>query len=203
MDVLIGWPGGDWRATTTLAATIVAGYLALIWVTTVLWTYRDIRARSRDLLSQLIGVALVTALPLVGIPLYLVLRPSDTLQQAYDRQLEQEAILSDLHSVSACPDCRHPVQDEFMVCPYCRVSLKEPCADCGRLMTHAWRHCPYCGTSREPARSAARLEFEGVEPEQGQPDTEPAAGRGHPGPAPVTARPRQRPRGASEESAAP
>ena len=174
MDALIGWPGGDWLATLKLAAVIGGGYLSLIWVTTVLWTYRDIRSRSRDPISQAVGVAL-SLIPFVGMPLYLVVRPSENLQQVYARQLEQEAILSELHSVSACPNCRRPVQDEFMACPYCRTSLKEPCGHCGQLMTHAWQHCPYCATTREPARSAARLEFDEVdkvESEADRPETE-------------------------------
>ncbi len=160
---LIGWPGGDIQSTVTFVAAVAIVYFGLIWVTTILWAYRDIRSRSRDPLSQLVGVALVTALPLAGIPLYLVLRPTATLQQAYDRQLEQEAILSELHSVSACPNCRRPVQDDFQICPHCSTSLKEACRECSRLLTHAWRHCPYCATPRELARSAARLEFDAAE----------------------------------------
>lgn len=167
---LIGWPGGDLQSTLTIAAAIVLSYLALIWVTTILWAYRDIRGRSRDPLSQLVGVAIVVGLPLIGIPLYLVLRPTATLQQAYDRQLEQEAILSELHSISACPTCRRPVQGDFQVCPHCATSLKEACTQCGQLLTHAWRHCPYCATPKpatpkpatqtEPAREASRRDFD-------------------------------------------
>ena len=162
---LIGWPGGDLEATLTIAAAIVLSYLTLIWVTTILWAYRDIRGRSRDPLSQLVGVAIVVGLPLVGIPLYLVLRPTATLQQVYDRQLEQEAILSELHSISACPTCRRPVQGDFQVCPHCATSLKEACTQCGQLLTHAWRHCPFCATPKpatqqEPAREASRLDFD-------------------------------------------
>ena len=188
--LLIGWPGGDWQATATIVAALVIAYLALIWATTILWAYRDIRARSRDPFSQLVGVALVAALPLIGIPLYLVLRPSTTLQQAYDRQLEQEAILSELHSISACPDCRRPVQDDFMVCPYCRISLKESCVECGRLLTHAWRHCPYCATVRPAPRSASRLEFDTAESEPAPADADAP---------PPSVRPPRRP--ASEEPA--
>jgi multisubunit Na+/H+ antiporter MnhB subunit len=44
---LIGWPGGDLQSTFTIAAAIVLSYLALIWVTTILWAYRDIRGRDR------------------------------------------------------------------------------------------------------------------------------------------------------------
>ena len=204
MDVLVGWPGGDWQATAKMVAALVSVYLALVWVTVILWAFRDIRSRTRDPFSQLVGVGLVTALPFLGIPLYLVLRPSETLQHAYDRQLEQEAILSELHSISACPQCRRPVQDEFMACPHCRTSLKEPCAECGRLLTHAWRHCPFCATTREPASQAARLEFEGAQvdggdleaagPEETEPAAEVAAPARDEGDATPAAAPRQRPR---------
>ncbi len=202
MDVLIGWPGGDWQSTAAGAAWIVGGYLALIWVTTILWTYRDIRSRSRDPLSQLVGVAM-SLVPFAGLPLYFVVRPRETLQQAYDRQLEQEAILSELYSTSACPDCRRPVQDDFMACPYCQTSLKEPCADCGRLLAHAWRHCPYCGITRVLVRNASRLEFEGAEPGRGEWESaSPAAVQSEAEPEPASAQP-SRSRSASGESAAP
>jgi RNA polymerase subunit RPABC4/transcription elongation factor Spt4 len=164
---LIGWPGGDLESTLTMTAAIVIAYLSLIWVATILWAYRDIRGRSRDPLAILIGISLVVLLPLVGIPLYLVLRPTSTLLQAYDRQLEQEAILSELHSVSACPNCRRPVQDAFQVCPHCAISLKEPCRNCGQLLMHAWRHCPFCATAKEETRAASRLEFDAPEGETG------------------------------------
>jgi RNA polymerase subunit RPABC4/transcription elongation factor Spt4 len=202
VDVLIGWPGGDWQATAGGAAWIVGGYLALIWVTTILWTYRDIRSRSRDPLSQLVGVAM-SLVPFVGLPLYFVVRPRETLQHAYDRQLEQEAILSELYTASACPDCRRPVQDEFVACPYCQTSLKEACADCGRLLAHAWRHCPYCGVTRESARSAARLEFSRADAGNGELESAPpAVAQSDTGPEPASARPPRR-RSASGESAAP
>lgn len=202
MNVLIGWPGGDWQSTAAGAAWIVSGYLALIWVTTILWAYRDIRSRSRDPFSQIVAVAM-SLVPFAGLPLYFVVRPRETLQQAYDRQLEQEAILSELYSASACPNCRRPVQDEFMACPYCQTSLKEPCADCGRLMAHAWRHCPYCGVTREPARDATRLEFEDAERGSGEWESAPApAVQSEAETAQASAQPSRR-RSASSESAAP
>ena len=195
MDVLIGWPGGDWQTTLQLVVVLLLGYY---WLIAIPWAYRDIRSRTHDPLSQLIGVALVVALPLLGIPLYLVLRPSETLQQLHDRQIEQEAILSELYSVSACPSCRRPVQDDFMACPYCRAVLKEPCASCSRLLMRAWRHCPYCATSRAPVRAAGRRgdrddsDFDAYD-ERDDLDTELAPG----------ARRRQQRSGASGESAAP
>jgi hypothetical protein len=153
VDILIGWPGGDVESTLRLSGFLGGSYFALIWVASALWVYRDIRSRTRDVVSQLTATAIAVALPILGLPLYLVLRPKHTLQESYERQLEQEAMLSELHAVSACPQCRRPVQDDFMVCAHCRTQLREPCGSCGRLLQHAWRNCPYCATPRpRPAR---------------------------------------------------
>lgn len=148
MDIGIGWPGGDIESTIRLAVLIVGSYVALIWVVSVLWVYRDIRARTRDIITHLTAVAIALGLPLLGLPLYFVLRPRQTLEEVYGRQLEQEAMLSELHAVSACPQCRRPVQDDFMICAHCRTQLRVSCDTCGRLLQYAWRNCPYCATPR-------------------------------------------------------
>ena len=163
MDLPFGWPGGDWQTTAKLIGFILGSYLFLIWVATILWAYRDIRGRTRDIASQAIGMSMILALPLVGVPIYLVARPRETLREAYDRQLEQEAILSELHSVPTCPQCRRPVDQDWAVCAFCSHELKQPCASCNRLLLNAWRHCPYCtaprphaaGMAGTPARASA------------------------------------------------
>ena len=161
MDVLIGWPGGDWQSTARIAGALVGSYFALLWVASILWAYRDIRGRTRDPVSHIVAVGIVGSLPLVGLPIYLALRPDETLQAVYDRQLEQEAILSELHSVSACPSCRRPVQDDFMVCPHCRTVLKDACHSCNQLMLRAWKFCPFCSTARETPQPSAQIAIAG------------------------------------------
>jgi len=155
VDLLISWPGGDWQATARLAATLVIGYLALIWLATVIWTYRDISSRTRDPISQAVSVSIVVVLPLIGLPIYMALRPPETLQHAYDREIEQEAILADIQTMSACPSCRRPAEADFRVCAYCGTNLKEPCPRCNQLMLHAWRYCPHCATPRAMASAPA------------------------------------------------
>jgi hypothetical protein len=99
LDALIGWPGGDWQSTARLAGTLVGGYLIVLWATSVLWVYRDIRSRTRDPVSQLTAVAIATVFPLVSLPVYAALRPPETLQDAYLRLLEREVLLSELGSI--------------------------------------------------------------------------------------------------------
>jgi hypothetical protein len=96
LDVLIGWPGGDWQATAQLAATLVGGYMFILWASSVLWVFRDIRQRTRDPVSQLTAVVISIVFPFVSLPIYAALRPSETLHDAYLRLLEREVLLYEL-----------------------------------------------------------------------------------------------------------
>ena len=152
MDVLLGWPGGSWEATATLFGFLIVVYLLIMWVASIMWVHRDIRSRTTDATMQLISTAIAVVFPVIGMPIYLILRPADTLTTAYDRQLEQEALLSELQSVSACPNCRRPVQDDFTVCAFCATAVKQGCGRCGRQLRLTWRVCPYCA---DPTHAAA------------------------------------------------
>ena len=164
MDVLLSWPGGGWQSTAQLFGALIFAYLLIIWLASVLWVFRDIRSRTTDPTSHWISIAIAVVFPLVGLPIYLILRPSDTLTAAYDRQLEQQALLSELQTVSACPNCRRPVQDEFAVCAFCATPVKQGCSRCGRQLRLSWRFCPYCATPRTTPQAEARYAAEDAAP---------------------------------------
>ncbi len=139
---------GDIAGTLQLVGTLGGLYLLLLWAASVLWALRDIRTRTLDPVARSIGIAVVALMPLLGIALYLIVRPSMTLDEAYEHELEREAIRSELHVLAPCPTCRRPVERDFVVCPYCRTVVREECATCRKLLASDWRHCPYCGASR-------------------------------------------------------
>lgn len=147
---LVSWPGGDWQATATIAGTLLGAYLAVIWLTLIFWTYRDIRQRSRDPILQTVAVLLVLLFFLPGHWVYLIVRPRYTLTELYERSLEEEALLQDLEDTKACPTCKRRVQDEFLICPSCRTQLKEPCRSCAKPLSYAWVACPFCGLEKPP-----------------------------------------------------
>ena len=129
--------------------SVVGGMVfALFWISLATWTYRDIRDRSRDLAMQVLSVFLVMAFFLIGLMLYLILRPRETLDEAYARSLEEEALLREMGEESTCPSCRRFVEKEFLYCPYCQTQLRELCGHCGRSLSSSWIACPNCGTSR-------------------------------------------------------
>lgn len=145
----------DITGALKLVGTLVSLYAAVLWVASVLWVYRDVRARSDDPTTQAIGVALVALIPLFGIAVYLIVRPRETILDAYERELEREALRFELHSVTPCPNCRRPVETDFILCAYCRTPVREACSRCSRLLMTDWPHCPYCGTSKPTRQMAA------------------------------------------------
>jgi uncharacterized paraquat-inducible protein A len=121
-------------------------YLLALYFASIVWAYRDITARTRDVFSIALGLALVVLVPFAGLVLYLVLRPRETLSEAYERSLEEEYLLQDIEDTEICPACKRRVSPEFLYCPHCRTKLRDECENCGRPVSVRWAACPYCGT---------------------------------------------------------
>jgi RNA polymerase subunit RPABC4/transcription elongation factor Spt4 len=128
-------------------ATIWGGaFLAALWLSLILWTYRDIRARARDLLARILSVVLVAVFFIPGLVVYLILRPPQTLEEEYQQTLEEEALLQAVEDNPLCPGCSRRIRESWMVCPNCQTKLKKNCHQCSKLMDLPWNICPFCGT---------------------------------------------------------
>ena len=134
----------------TILSTICGGLTVALLGGMAIWTFRDIRARSRDVLAQILATLLVIALPIVGLVVYLMLRPRETLADAYERSLEQEALLQAIEEPEICPGCGQRVRGDYLYCPSCHTRLKQACPECGRPLHMRWSLCPYCGASVAP-----------------------------------------------------
>ena len=121
-------------------------FLAALWLSLVIWTYRDVRRRARDPLARILAMLVVAVLFLPGIVIYLILRPPRTLEEEYQHTLEEEALLQAIEESSLCPGCGRRIKDNWLVCPNCHTKLKKSCHQCGKLMDLPWNLCPFCGT---------------------------------------------------------
>ncbi|MBA2247015.1 MAG: zinc ribbon domain-containing protein [Chloroflexia bacterium] len=121
-------------------------YLIALWFALAVWTFRDIETRSRSVITQVFSTLLVVLFWIPGLLLYRLLRPSETLDEAYQRSLEEEYLIQDLEELPLCPSCNHFVEDDFQICPNCNTQLREACTSCERLIDLRWEICPYCGT---------------------------------------------------------
>lgn len=124
-------------------------YLVATWFVLIVWTFRDIESRSKNVVTQVFSTLLSVFFWVPGVLLYMILRPKETLDEAYQRSLEEEYLLQDLQELPLCPNCSHFVHDDWQLCPHCNTQHKEPCHSCGKLVDLRWDICPYCGEEQE------------------------------------------------------
>ena len=162
------------------AMFVLGSYFFALYLGLIVWAFRDIHARSRDVLAQIMATLLVALFTIPGLVVYLLLRPQTTLAEQYERSLTEEAILQDLEERRLCPGCQRRVEPDFIVCPNCHYQLRLRCVGCGRLLNPSWDVCPYCGLfldqemlreeglgdAEEEAAEIAALEALVAEPEE-------------------------------------
>ena len=139
-----------------ILAGLVGGLWAfLLWLSIIVWIYRDVRDRTRDLALQVIAMFMALmffpGFNVPGLALYLMLRPRETLDEAYARSLEEEALLREIGDEAVCPSCRRFVERGWRVCAFCQTQLKDTCTGCDQLLSFNWVVCPYCGGQAKDA----------------------------------------------------
>lgn len=135
----------------TILFAVMGAITAAFWLSLVIWAFRDMRLRSRDPFAQILAALLVAALPFVGIVIYLILRPPETLAERYERSLEEEALLQEIEERPACPKCSRQVDNAWVLCPHCHTQLQKQCPHCLHTLELGWTRCPYC-TAAQPAQ---------------------------------------------------
>jgi RNA polymerase subunit RPABC4/transcription elongation factor Spt4 len=136
---------------------LAGAYLLALWFALAIWTYRDITARTTNAVVQVLSTLLAVLFFAPGAIIYLILRPRETLDEAFQRSIEEEYLVQDLEEYPLCPSCRRAVRDDFVYCPHCHVELRGACENCRRLIDLRWEICAYCGADQQLARPAEQL----------------------------------------------
>ena len=133
---------GTWLVIRNLAIFFVA----VFWLASVYWVYKDARRRVGD--PWLVAMATLLGLvPFIGPLVYLFFRPPEYLEDVRERELEIQAIEQRLGRGEAqCPVCRAAIEPEFLICPVCTTKLKQACVSCKAPLEPLWQVCPYCET---------------------------------------------------------
>ena len=141
----------------TIAVAVFAALLAALWLSLIIWSFRDMRRRTRDPFAQILAALVVAALPIFGLIIYMILRPPETLSEAYERALEEEALLQEIEERPSCPGCSRIVQSDWVVCPHCHTYLKKGCPNCERPIELHWAICPYCAAPQQEAEETEAI----------------------------------------------
>jgi RNA polymerase subunit RPABC4/transcription elongation factor Spt4 len=133
-----------------VAIRAVALYVILVWLGAAFWAFRDAGRRTHNLFAPYAaGALIILASPLFfpfALVLYAIVRPGETLVEAWERRMAEEAAAE---AVPLCAGCGRRTDPDWLACPSCGQRLHRRCAACGRLMGLEWNLCAWCGS--EPA----------------------------------------------------
>jgi hypothetical protein len=136
-----------------VARNLVVFLAVVFWLGLAFWVHRDARRRIDDPFLVLLATLLGLAPPYIGPVVYLLFRPSETLDDVRSRRVELQALEQQLaRSQPACPVCNTTVDPEYIACPVCTTMLRQPCARCNAPLEPLWQMCPYCATPVEPSQ---------------------------------------------------
>ena len=145
----------NWLHATNIIDLLVKGaffYFALFWFALLVWVTRDVINRTNNVAFQVLVILLNTFLPIFGLVIYLLIRPSRTLLEKYYDDLEYKALSIE----KFCPKCSVAVGEDFAYCPECATSLKTACNHCSKESFLSFKNCPYCGKNKKTKKASAK-----------------------------------------------
>jgi RNA polymerase subunit RPABC4/transcription elongation factor Spt4 len=128
-------------------------YLVILWLASSYWAFRDMQQRSDNVLLPYLaaaGIILFTPVFFIfAVWIYKIIRPHDKVGEVWERNLAEEALLNEVESIHHCPGCERRIDDEWIICPFCRTRLNRVCPNCSRLVGMDWSLCAWCGKDFE------------------------------------------------------
>ncbi len=127
--------------------TIVLGYFALLWLAIIIWVTKDALQRSDSIIFQAFSILLSITVPILGVLLYLIIRPGKTRMERYYEELERNMLEEGENPCeqNTCHKCLTPADKEYSFCPNCGEGLKRNCIKCKKSFPNVWSICPFCG----------------------------------------------------------
>ena len=110
------------------------------------------------LLHYLFAGALLTAIPIVGSALWVLLRDDETELERREHELVCALAEEELYGGERCVGCREHVEPHWLRCPRCTEQLKTRCV-CGALLKLHWSACPWCAEAPAAAAAAPALDL--------------------------------------------
>ena len=134
-----------------VARDVGVSLAVVFWLGLGLWVFRDARKRIAAPVFVVLATVVGFALPYIGAVVYLVFRPSETLEDVHSRRVELQALEQQLaRSQQVCPVCSSAIEPDYIACPVCTTMLRDQCTRCHAPLEQLWQMCPYCTTRVEP-----------------------------------------------------
>ncbi len=142
--------------------------LAIFWMVVLYWIWLDSGDRSSSKKARIAYVLLGLILNIVGLVIYLIIRPSRTIEEIYWSDLERRYLKFETSELGDCPKCGAQLFPGFRFCPECKYKLKIKCPNCNVFIDRKYKYCPQCGEELHRNRSFDPLQSPTKEVMQGQ-----------------------------------
>jgi hypothetical protein len=137
-----------------IARNVAVSLAVVFWLALGFWVHKDARRRIGDPFLVFLATLLGLAPPYIGPVVYLLFRPSETLEDVRSRRVELQALEQQLaRSRPTCPVCSSAVEPDYLACPVCTTMLRQPCAACKAPLEPLWQLCPYCASPVGPSQA--------------------------------------------------
>src|SRR5438876_817470 len=141
-----------------LSVRLAGLYVLAIYLAMVFWTVRDAQQRTENQLLPYLAGLMVVVLNIFGLFLYLIVRPKETLGEAYERQLAEESLLAEAEQRVVCPT-PPAVPGPFsrsLVCSCSSLSRSKARRSSARGSEGSRRRRPLSGGRRDASNGAIR-----------------------------------------------
>jgi RNA polymerase subunit RPABC4/transcription elongation factor Spt4 len=130
--------------------------LIVFWFVVLYWVWLDSGDRTSNRSVRYLYVLLVASLNVVGWIIYLIIRPTQTIEEIYWADLERRYLKYETAELGDCPKCGTQLYPGFTFCPNCKYKLKKRCERCEVLVDKKNKYCPYCGQEMKKKSSTVK-----------------------------------------------
>jgi len=119
----------------------------IFWIVVLDWIWVDSGERTSNRRSRILYVILAAVFNIFGWLIYLIIRPSQTIEEIYWADLERRYLKYETSELGDCPKCGTQLYPGYLYCPDCNYKLKRKCPSCGVYVDKKSNFCPFCGSA--------------------------------------------------------
>ena len=125
--------------------TLFVVALVVFWLVIIGWVWIDSSERTSKKGLKIGYILLVIFFNVFGLIIYLIIRPSETIEEIYWEDLERRYLKYETSELGDCPRCGSQLYPGYVFCTNCGYRLKVKCTQCGVLIDKDHVFCEYCG----------------------------------------------------------
>jgi hypothetical protein len=127
-----------------ILGTVVAVISIVFWLVVTSWIWVDSDERTTSKWMRVFYV-IIGLIPVVGWIIYLIVRPSETIDEIYWGDLERRYLKYEAKDLGDCPKCGTQLYPGYIFCPNCKQRIKRKCSNCGVYVDLEYKYCTHCG----------------------------------------------------------